>query len=204
MGHRDGAHVTLRCVEGLRSLRRPRALRVVERVFAAEKSRKGFRLVHYAVQSNHMHLVCEADDPLALSRGVQRVACRVARRVNELWKRNGRLFADRFHSVVFSTPRQARHVLAYVLLNAQKDWAKLGIERDGIDLASSGELFDGWEDAEPRGPPPRFAVEEDCPVTKPGSWLLSQGWRRHGLLRRDERAPQEPLEAACTVVSCAS
>lgn len=173
-------------------------------MFRAEKSLKGFRLVHYAVQSNHLHLVCEADDARALSRGVQRVASRIARRLNELWGRRGRLFADRFHEVVFQSPRQARHVLAYVLLNAQKDWAKLGVRWDGwdgVDVASSGELFDGWADADPRGPPGGFADPSRCPVTTPRSWLLSKGWKRHGLLRRDERAPAEPLAPGWVVIS---
>ena len=55
-------HVTLRVVEGVPSLRRPRPAELVAGVFRAERQGKGFRLVHYAIRSNHLHLVCEADE----------------------------------------------------------------------------------------------------------------------------------------------
>ena len=128
-------------------------MRLIEAVFAAERRRKGFRLVHYAVRGNHLHLVCEAEERLALSRGVQRLASRVARGANRLWHREGRVFADRFHSRVIRTPREARRVLAYVLLNAHKDYARSGQRLIGFDPCSSGRFFDGWADVPARSPP---------------------------------------------------
>jgi REP element-mobilizing transposase RayT len=148
----NGVHVTLRLVEGLPSLRRPRSLLLIERVFAAERRKKGFRLVHYAVRGNHVHLVCEAEQRQALSRGIQRLSARIARGVNRLWRREGRLFADRFHSRVIRTPREARHLLAYVLLNAHKDYARGGTRLIGLDPCSSGRFFDGWADGFARPP----------------------------------------------------
>jgi len=65
----NAVHVTLRVVEGVPSLRRSTPARLVEQVFREERARKGFRLVHYAIRSNHLHLVCEADEQQALSRG---------------------------------------------------------------------------------------------------------------------------------------
>ena len=168
-------------------------MQLVEAVFAAERRRKGFRLVHYAVRGNHLHLVCEAEQRLALSRGVQRLAARIARGVNQLWQREGRVFADRFHSRVVRTPREARRVLAYVLLNAHKDYARCGQRLIGLDPCSSGRFFDGWADAE-GSPPPGLDERLEEPLVAPaGSWLLRTGWRRHGLLRTDERAPRTAL-----------
>ena len=51
-------HVTLRCVDGLRSLRHKRVVALIESIFAAE-NRKGFRLIHYSIQTNHLHLIAE-------------------------------------------------------------------------------------------------------------------------------------------------
>jgi REP element-mobilizing transposase RayT len=193
LGRRDVVHVTIRCVEGIPSLRRPQSQRFILGVLAAEKRKKGFRLVHYVVQRNHLHLVCEADGPKELSRGVQRLGARIGRGVNKLWQRSGRLFADRFHERVLTTPRQVRNVLAYVLLNRHKDLARIGWELVGLDPCSSGRFFDGWADAEPRGPPgPGEPGEEEAPVTRARSWLLRTGWRRHGLIRTSERAPVTP------------
>jgi REP element-mobilizing transposase RayT len=178
---RCGVHVTMRVVEGVPSLRRPPVRALIERVFAAEKRRKGFRLTGYSIRSNHMHLVCEADETRALSRGVQRLASRIARGFNARYGRSGRLFADRFHGRVFNEPKDARRVLRYVLCNEHKDRARAGVAVRGVDPYSSGAHFDGWHPSVARptacGPPA---------VTTPESWLLRVGWRNHGLIRTDE------------------
>jgi len=62
-------HVTMRRVADGPAFRRGDCYAVLRRCFAAGKSRFGFRLVHYSVQGNHIHLICEADDRQALSRG---------------------------------------------------------------------------------------------------------------------------------------
>ena len=186
----DPVHVTLRLLDGLPTLRRPRTMRFIETVFARERRRKGFRLVHYVVRTNHLHLVCEAEQSEALSRGVQRLASRIARGVNRLWRRGGRLFGDRFHGRVIRSPREARNLLAYVLLNTHKDLAQRGQVWLGVDPYSSGRWFNGWADVPARAPPGSDAGEGQPEVVKPRSWLLRIGWRRHGLLRTDERAPR--------------
>jgi REP element-mobilizing transposase RayT len=117
-------HVTLRLVDGLPSLRRNSTTELLLGIFAAECNKKGFRLVHFAIRGNHLHLICEADGTEELSRGVQRLASRCARRLNERLGRRGCVFRDRFHDVVISSPRQMRNVLRYVLLNEHKDRAK--------------------------------------------------------------------------------
>jgi REP element-mobilizing transposase RayT len=178
--------VTLHLRDGVASLRRPRSTRLCEAVFRAECHRKGFRLVHWAIRSNHLHLVCEANERLALSRGMQRLASRLARRLNAALGRTGALFRDRYDGRVISTPRQMRNVLSYVLLNLHKDQARQGRLVCGIDPCSSGRYFDGWADV-PRGG--LADGERAPPVTVAQSWLLREGWRRHGLLRTTERAP---------------
>jgi REP element-mobilizing transposase RayT len=84
---RDVLHVTVRCVDGLPSLRREAPRDIIEPILGAEREKKGFRLVHYAIRSNHLHLICEADDALALARGIQRITARIARALNRLFGR---------------------------------------------------------------------------------------------------------------------
>src|SRR6266478_2928744 len=60
-------HVTLRVVHGVASLRRKVPYRLIKHAMAMGKARDGFRLVHYSVQSSHMHLIVEADDARVLS-----------------------------------------------------------------------------------------------------------------------------------------
>ena len=50
----------------------------------------------------------------ALARGMQGLSIRMARRLNRLWRRSGKVFADRFHVEVLRTPRQVRDARALV------------------------------------------------------------------------------------------
>lgn len=135
------------------------------------------RLIHFTIQSNHLHALVEARDARSLSRGMQGLCVRIARGMNRLWNRSGRVFADRFHSRVLRTPREVRYALAYVVNNARKH----GLRVAGIDPYSSGEAFDGWKNAQPRAIGPREALRSL--VAPARSWLLTVGWRRHGLIR---------------------
>ena len=119
-------HVTLRVSKGLPNLRERRAIRTIERCFLAGCSRLGMRLVHYSVQRDHMHLIIEAKGREQLSRGVQGLSIRVARRLNTLWQRRGRVFADRYHARILRTPREVRHCLNYVLNNSNRHLAQRG------------------------------------------------------------------------------
>lgn len=185
---RDVVHVTQTVVPGLPNLRAPAPAAVIEAVFSAECCRKGFRLIHYSIRGNHLHLICEANNRIALARGLQRVFSRIARGLNRLFGRRGRVFADRYHARIVRTPREARDVLSYVLLNEHKDRAKRGITVVGIDPYSSGDWFDGWADINTSPRP--ASRSRPPPVTPARSWLLHRGWRRHGLIRTTERAPQ--------------
>ncbi len=133
----------------------------------------GIRLVHYSVMTNHLHFVCEVQDEGALSRGIKGLSVRIARALNRIWKRSGRVFADRYHAHVLKTPREVRIVLAYVLRNATHH----GIHLVGPDPCSSGAGFDGWIGL-PRG----FCTVIDTAFPTAVTWLLALGWRRHGLI----------------------
>jgi hypothetical protein len=156
----------------------------LERSFADGCRRPGFRLVHYSLQGNHAHLIVEAHDREALGRGMMAIGARLARAVNRIGERTGRVLADRYHLRLLKTPRDVQRALRYVLLNARRHaaartrataWRHLR-----IDHASSGRWFDGWKrnGQEPIDQPTRAR----SPVARARTWLLAVGWRRHGLL----------------------
>ena len=176
------AHVTLRIRAGVPSLRTLRLVREVERTLGRGCARPGFRLVHYSLQSNHVHLVVEAHDRAMLGRGMMAVGTRLARAINRVFERSGKVFTDRYHLRVLKTPREVRAALRYVLLNARRHARRLG-RSVRLDPASSARWFDGWR----RGARRNVIVDEgiaarDPPVAKARTWLLKTGWRRHGLL----------------------
>ena len=131
----------------------------------------------YTVDRTLPHLIVEAEDQDELSRGMTSLGARIAKRLNKLWRRKGQVFPDRYHALELTTPRACRNALVYVLQNARKHgcW-----QARRPDAYSSGPLFDGWSS---RGGAP--VVAQSSPrsyVGRPRTWLLSVGWRRHGLI----------------------
>ena len=177
------SHVTLRLRSGTPSLRSRRFLRELRPSLRKACERRGFRVVHYSVQRNHLHLLVESAGKEALGRGMKAVSARVARAAQRAFGLSGPLLHGRYHLRILRTPREVRRALAYVLLNTRKHWR----ERFGaspperLDAASSGRWFDGWRRVpSSREPPPGPPGSPE--VAPPRTWLLSVGWRRHGLV----------------------
>ncbi|MBL8897379.1 MAG: transposase [Planctomycetes bacterium] len=170
-------HITVRLGDGLPSLRRGGALKVVLAALSASSDRYGMKIVHYSIQKDHLHLLVEAEDRECVARGMNALLSPLARALNKLWSRNGKVFPERYHDEVITTPTQARNALRYVLQNGKKHGVVLP---SSIDLCSSAPVFDGWKTG------PSIASIPSAPVVAvvaPAStWLLSTGWRRHGLL----------------------
>jgi REP element-mobilizing transposase RayT len=151
-------HVTWRMLPHVCNLRTRRAFREVAKAFAAAQLRRGFRIVHFSVQSNHLHLVCEADDQLTLSRALQSLAIRIARALNRIMNRRGSVIADRFHEHVLRTIREVVRAVAYVVGNFATHVLRRGgrLPSGFVDPFSSAAAHDG-----------------DPPVVRaPGTWLL--------------------------------
>ncbi len=173
-------HVSVRLERGLPGLRDKQTYRELKRAFAAGCDRFGFRLAQYSVQTNHVHMICEGRDKAALARGMQGLLIRVAKALNRLWARHGRVFADRYHGRILRTPREVRNALCYVLNNARRHAARLG--KALLDPFSSGFWFDGWREAGGQMPQGLTDRKEVAPLARARSWLLRVGWRRRGLL----------------------
>jgi REP element-mobilizing transposase RayT len=100
-------------------------------------------------------------------------------------RRRGTVFPDRFHQEIITSPKQARRALAYVLNNWRKhredahdfarDWR--------VDPYSTGVFFDGWrERANAHVYMPYRDDYQPLVVYLPTTWLLHEGWRKHGLI----------------------
>src|SRR5690606_8617026 len=177
---REPLHVTLRTVPAVKKLRTKARFRTIKCALTEGKNRFGFRLVHPSVQHGHIHLIVEANDRRALSRGMQGLSIRIARAVNRAIGRKGSVFADRYHARVLATPRETRNAIAYVLNNARHHaWERAEIlPPTFLDPFSSAAAFNGWR---ARAPAPRV----DDAVVPPRTWLLCIGWRRRGLIDVD-------------------
>ncbi|MGZ3405513.1 MAG: transposase [Polyangia bacterium] len=111
-------HVTWRMSREVWNLRTRRCFRVLSRAMYAGAARFGFRLVHYSVMGNHLHLLVEATDRASLSRGMQGLGIRIARALNRLMHRSGRVVSDRYHAHILKTPSEVQRARHYLLTNA--------------------------------------------------------------------------------------
>ena len=172
--------------------------RSVRSALAAGRDRFGFRMAHFSVQSDHLHLLVEADDRRALGRGMQGLAIRVAKAVNRRLDRRGKVFGDRYHARALRTPRETRLALRHVLSNLRKHArGARQLPAGFIDGCSSAMWFDGWN--RPRalcfvaGSIPQGT---ELPVMRARTWLLSAGWRRAGPMLDPDDHPALDARAA--------
>ncbi len=128
---RHPVHLTLRRAGGPPSLRGRGVFPHVRAALEAPSSTV-FRVIHYSVQVDHVHLIVEADDREALLRGASGLAIRVAKAVNRALGRKGRVWGDRYHAHELRSPRETRNAICYVLNNHAKHF---GGQR--IDFCSS-------------------------------------------------------------------
>ena len=173
---REPLLVTLKVGRHVWNLRARRAFDRLMRALAAAQDRFGTRIVHFSVQRDHVHLIVESPGQLALSRAMQGLSVRIARTINRLMARRGKVFADRYHERVLATPRQVRNAVKYVILNARKHGVRLAARE--IDPCSSGVALTAWNG-------PTRAARVSPPVMAPRTWLLAIGWRRGGPLDPD-------------------
>jgi putative transposase len=148
-------HVTVRMAPHVYNLRSRRCFSAIGRALGAAAERFGVSIVQFSVQGNHVHLVVEASSGDALSRAMQGLSIRVAKGLNRVMRRRGRVLGDRYHARLLRTPTEVRRALAYVRDNARKHGAAQGGAPDAY-ASAGGEI--------------------DLPA--PRTWLVRAGWRR--------------------------
>jgi REP element-mobilizing transposase RayT len=147
-------HVTLRTEPGVYNLRSRRSASALKLAVFGGADRFGVRIVQLSVQGNHLHLLVEAPDQAALGRAMKGLGVRIARRMNAMMKRSGRVIGDRYHARRLKTPTEVRNAMHYIRYNHQHH----GFGRD-VDEYSSDRLFDGL-------------------VVPARLWLVTVGWKR--------------------------
>ena len=174
-------HVTLRAHRRTPNLREQLLAGAVEDAIRLTRP-EGFRVVHFSTQSDHLHVLVEADSHEAFVRGMRSLSVRVAKRVNRTLRRpglRGKVWGDRYHRHDLGTPREVRNALVYVLANFKKHFAV----RTGaplLDACSSAVWFTGWVAH-------RKLPDGDPPVVPARTKLLAELWQEHGLVHPGER-----------------
>jgi len=176
-------HVTLRILWKL-SLRDLDFYQLFRRVLQRYLGRDDFRICHVSIQHSHLHLIVEAADEKALSKGMQSFGIACAHRFHQRYGGDGKVFAYRYAAKQIRTSSYARHALAYVLNNWRRHRVDFEDGREStarLDYFSSAVSFTGWTE--------RFQTPTDytpLPVSPPRTSLLKLDWQFHGLISPDE------------------
>ena len=137
-------------------------------------------LAHRAVfdSSDALHLLVEIENETELERAMKGLGVRVARSVNRVLRRKGNVVAGRYHVHPLRTPREVRHVFAYVICNAHKHRAI----SSGWDPWSSAAWFEVGSGRSGRAAD-RYRERVPIPVARAQTWLLSTDGRTSWGLR---------------------
>ena len=138
----DALHVTMHLIDGLPSMRSPRAHRRIAGAIGKCQERFGCRVVEYSVLSNHLHLIVEAENEAKLAQAMKGLKVRIAKALNGLWGRAGSIFRERFFARVLTGLQEVRRAVRYVLLNARRHG--VSIPEDTPDPCSSGPWYPHW------------------------------------------------------------
>jgi REP element-mobilizing transposase RayT len=167
-------HLTLRCLAGVPTLRSKYFLFQLGRMIALAKL-KGLSINHFAIESNHIHLIAEASSNKALARGMMSLIASVRAALKEVFGYSGKCLVGRFHTHLLKTPTEMKRALKYVLFNHAKHCGM----KPFIDFFSSAALFEEiglFSDEKP--PDNRWLWPARVAISQPESWLQMAGWKR--------------------------
>jgi REP element-mobilizing transposase RayT len=183
-------HINTKIRAEFPSIRRKEVLKILQGCCARAKA-FGLHVIHYSLQSNHIHLIVEARNNAVLGKGMQSLKVSFAKAIKKQmknWKDRGRvikgpLFLERYHLTPIKSPTQMKRTLRYVLLNHQKHSPK----HDQVDRFSSARVFFNWDRLLGKNPRVQLwdgMIEEeelvpaDLGLSPPRSWLAREGWMR--------------------------
>src|SRR5712692_7208653 len=150
-------HVTIRVRPDVISLRRSKSFAAVKRALKTCREQFGARICQWVVLGNHLHILIEAEDRIALGRAIKGLNVRLAKELNRLMGRKGRVIADRYHVRALKTPTEVRNALLYLARNARKH---------GFTKSPLPDRYSSW-------------VNLDL-MAQPHTWLLRCGFKRAG------------------------
>ncbi|MCC6808813.1 MAG: hypothetical protein IT381_15410 [Deltaproteobacteria bacterium] len=217
LGSKSAVHVTLKLRRSAPNLRSRKKYALVKRAFsrfrlvspscprvetAADSAREGdgFRLVHFAVLGDHVHMLCEVDSAKWLARGVQKIAISLARSLNAASVREaggsldprdgsmsdrpgwiGPIFAERYHLHALATPREIAAYLEYLFTNAEKHFGTINVVRCKVSVAGERARY---LDIDAFTSFAELHTSADPPLARPRGSLLKREMRKKGWAAR--------------------
>jgi len=181
LASRYPVHVVLKLDPSLPNLRGRQPVRVIERCLRTGKERRAFVWCTFRSSRITCNLIVEALGAKALSAGIKGLSVRLARRLNTLLGRKGRVMIERYFGPSCARRRRSAGVCATCCSIGGGMTRSAG----GLGTGAGRSLFVRSllrRLARGRATPP--PPEERC-VSPPRLWLLTTGWRSRGLISVD-------------------
>lgn len=89
-------------------------LRLLKRAILNSR-KQGLRIVHFSMQSNHIHLIVESVSNGVLTRGMRSLTITMAKGLGK-----GKVQLERYHLHVLRSVREAKNAVMYVCFNKQR------------------------------------------------------------------------------------
>jgi len=113
-------HITARSNRGEFILQSNRLKEEFLGVLERAKDKFDFKLKHFCIMSNHIHLLIQPKENTDISRIMQWILSVFAIRFNKIFGYKGHVWYDRFKSKIIYTLNQLRKVFEYISLNPVK------------------------------------------------------------------------------------
>ena len=84
---------------------------------------RGLRVIHFSLQHNHIHLIVEASNNSALTKGMRSLTITLAKALNK-----GRVQLQRYHLHVLRSRRETKNAIHYVLFNERKHTGRMTVD----------------------------------------------------------------------------
>jgi REP element-mobilizing transposase RayT len=134
------ALITIRSEKHVWNLRSQRSFNRLKRALSAGRDRFGTRIIHFSVQGNHLHLIVESPNEDSLYRSMTGLNVRIARRMNSMMGRTGRVIGERYHAAFLRSRGAAFRAVRYVRENHRKHFAPKENWREG----TTTDFFSSW------------------------------------------------------------
>jgi hypothetical protein len=72
-------------------------------------------IIHFSIQSNHLHFIVEALGKVTLAKGLRGLAIWLVRRINKEFGRHGQVFEERYHARPLETLTEVRNAIVHYL-----------------------------------------------------------------------------------------
>ena len=112
-------HITIKVREEKSDLQNKQVLKALHRSIMKARN-KSLKVIHYTLEYNHIHMLVEAHTQEQLSNCMQSFGVTLAKMINKLKSKKGRVYKHRYHLRKLSTVMELKNVLKYIFNNGIK------------------------------------------------------------------------------------